>query len=244
MWLLYCVFQAGVEEFEAPQGVEDGPVSVISTNGLGVAISRISPSALNPTLSRIRAYQRVIEAFHRHHAVIPMRYGSACETQSGVLRLLEEHSEEYRALLDELGDAVEMGIRILLPPVSGGAPSTGAGAAVTAESVRAYLAARREWYAAQDRAAAEQESIRDRICTSLGRLFVRSRTESASLAGSRLLSLYFLVPRNRVEVFRQAFRELGLRESAKLLLSGPWPPYNFVLSARIQKPAGGCERQG
>jgi hypothetical protein len=43
-----------------------------------------------------------------------------------------------------------------------------------------------------------------------------------------LLSLYFLVPGSAVESFRQAFRHLSATEPARLLLSGPWPPYNFV----------------
>jgi hypothetical protein len=36
------------------------------------------------------------------------------------------------------------------------------------------------------------------------------------------------VPRPAVESFRLAVRQLTERESARLLLSGPWPPYNFV----------------
>jgi hypothetical protein len=36
------------------------------------------------------------------------------------------------------------------------------------------------------------------------------------------------VPRAAVEAFRRAARHLHPKESVKLLLSGPWPPYNFV----------------
>jgi hypothetical protein len=36
------------------------------------------------------------------------------------------------------------------------------------------------------------------------------------------------VPRASVESFRRAARHLRPKESVKLLLSGPWPPYNFV----------------
>jgi hypothetical protein len=42
--------------------------------------------------------------------------------------------------------------------------------------------------------------------------------------------LFFLVPRPAVDSFRLAFRQLTKSESARLLLSGPWPPYNFVAS--------------
>jgi hypothetical protein len=41
--------------------------------------------------------------------------------------------------------------------------------------------------------------------------------------------LYFLIPRSGLESFRQIFGQVALQEPARLLLSGPWPPYNFVI---------------
>jgi hypothetical protein len=245
MWLLYCVFQTKIAEVDVPQGVEGNPVMVVCSNGLGAAVSEISPSALSPTIRMLAAYERVVEAFHRHHAVIPMRYGSTCETRGQALQLLKDRGEEYRALLDKLGDCIEMGIRVLLPPAPRrtGSPGDAAVAGVS-PSGRAYLAAQRERYATQNRAAAEQERLVEAIRTSLGGLFVHSRSESSSCYGGRLVSLYFLLPRNRVEPLRQAFRDLSVSDSAKLLLTGPWPPYNFVLANGNQKEEGGYESEG
>jgi hypothetical protein len=42
-----------------------------------------------------------------------------------------------------------------------------------------------------------------------------------------LLSFYFLVPRDAVKHFRQVFLNISQDSAAKLLLSGPWPPYNL-----------------
>jgi hypothetical protein len=66
------------------------------------------------------------------------------------------------------------------------------------------------------------------LCDSLYGSFVRHKVEFPSSGRSRLLSLYFLVPRDSVGCFRRAARGLHRNESVKLLLSGPWPPYNFV----------------
>ena len=46
---------------------------------------------------------------------------------------------------------------------------------------------------------------------------------------SKILSLHFLVPRRSVESFRRTFQEISRKEGMKMLLSGPWPPYNFVV---------------
>jgi hypothetical protein len=50
---------------------------------------------------------------------------------------------------------------------------------------------------------------------------------------SPLVSLYFLVPRQSVERFRRVFRRICRGQSAKLLMTGPWPPFNFVLPKEI-----------
>jgi hypothetical protein len=42
------------------------------------------------------------------------------------------------------------------------------------------------------------------------------------------VSLYFLTPRSCVERFREQVRRIHFPSGAKLLLSGPWPPYNFA----------------
>ncbi len=41
------------------------------------------------------------------------------------------------------------------------------------------------------------------------------------------LAMSFLVPKRRVEAFRQAFERIGPGEATSRL-SGPWPPYSFV----------------
>jgi len=51
-----------------------------------------------------------------------------------------------------------------------------------------------------------------------------------STINNPLLSLYFLVPGKSIDPFRQVYRRMRRRmKTTKLLLSGPWPPYNFVL---------------
>jgi hypothetical protein len=46
---------------------------------------------------------------------------------------------------------------------------------------------------------------------------------------NRFPSIYFLIPRESIVIFRRAFRRLIKSiECASLLLSGPWPPYNFI----------------
>lgn len=242
--LLYCIFEGAEQHLTEPLlGVGGQPISVIVRNGLGAGLSRIADSDLAPHVSGIIAYEKVIESFYRDRTVIPMSYGCVFEKEAQVLQLLEERGKQYKALLKDLEGCVEMGIRVLLENVERAErqarrrihhspscipPTTGA----------AYLAAQRERYKTADQMSLEESRMLEKIYSPLSGLFARSKEESSSLAGHRLLSLCFLVPRNSLECFRRAFRYIRLNEYARLLLSGPWPPYNFVCSDNLSAAPG------
>ncbi len=163
--------------------------------------------------------------------------------ESQIIKHLEKHDPQYQVLLRELEGCVELGLRVLLPEASLTADSPGdAGGgrevgeappptgAITPHLGLAYLTARKAHYAAQDRWTGEYRRAADRCLAQFAGLFVKSKTEAPS-SRLPLLSLYFLVLRPQVAAFRQRFRRLTETESARLLLSGPWPPYNFVTSS-------------
>lgn len=247
-YLVYCIFrQPGTPGPRALVGVGGQPVQVVANHCLGAAVSPIGPGDLAPEIREVLAYEQVVESFHREGTVIPMRYGCVFEKTSMVLRLLEERGWQYLTLLQNLEGCVEMGIRLLLPGEGGasglgtpgeeGSPQAAAtnpaGRLLPAGPGQAYLAAQRQRYACQDREAGDQILLPDRVCRTLAGVFVRHKRESLSLGDSLLVSLYFLVPRYRLELFRQIFRELSAAESGKFLLSGPWPPYNFVTLSHL-----------
>lgn len=257
--LCYCIGRNPGPELSRPlKGVGGRPVYRLAHRRLSAAVSRIGPAEMAPDLPRIRAYERVVVSCHRQNTVIPMRYGSVVEQESQVIQLLDEHGPLYEALLQELEGCVEMGLRVLLP--SGpwaavtpggpeacrevaGPPPPGSGAAADRLGL-AYLTARQAHYAHQDRWTTEYRQAAQRCRAQFAGLFVKCNTEAPS-PRLPLLSLYFLVPGPAVKAFRQAFRALAETESARLLLSGPWPPYNFVtLSPGLVKfpPVG--ERSG
>jgi len=241
-YLLYCIFGTSArQDLWLPTGIGGRPVFIVAQNGLSAALSALAESGLVPDISQTLAYERVVEHFFRDRTVIPMRYGCQFENPSEVVCLLKKHQEEYQTLLGELEGLKEMGIRVLLEGSEAGtktdaapvSPETFPGACM---SGAAYLAAKRQGFLGLDR-----RLLVDELCGPLSGLFVRRKVESSGVTRSRLLSLYFLVPRTSVESFRQATRDLHPKESVKLLLSGPWPPYNFVdsLAGQVGIPGFG-----
>lgn len=240
--LFYCVRRhPGSELSGSLLGVGGRPVYQVAHRGLSAALSEIGRADLAPDIPRIQAYERVVLSYHHKGAVVPMRYGCVVEQESQAIQLLEEHGPQYEVLLQELDGCVEMGLRVLLPSgpwaavipggpevsreVSGPCPPDPA--AAPDRLGLTYLTARKAHYASQDRWTTEYRQAAQRCREQFTGLYVKYTTEAPS-PRLPLLSLYFLVPRPAVESFRLAFRQLAESEPARLLLSGPWPPYNFV----------------
>lgn len=242
-YLLYCIIRQREGQTPGPlQGVDGQPVRLIEQGGLAAAIS-LAPAHPAADPARILAYAGVIEAFHRASpaaGAIPMRYGTLFPGQPQVARFLADRSREQAALLQEVEGCEEMGIRLLMPvpatPSGRRSPQRGERpTSPDAPSGKAYLAARRARYAEAKRVTEEMQHWAERCRRSLSGLFIKSVDEKRTICDPQtqtpkaLLSLYFLVPRAFLPTFHQRCRELLAAVPTQLLLSGPWPPYNFVL---------------
>ena len=199
-------------------------------------------------IALLQVYLKVIESFHRRATVIPMRYGSLVEDESWVVRHLKEQRAHYAKLLEELEDCVEMGIRILNPDSEISLseeppPLRSRGGQRGDQSVfstshplnpgRAFMTARKAHYELIERAVRDKHGIIERCRSAFAGLFIKCKVEMPTFH-TPLLSLYYLVPRDFLGDFCRTFRQISAKESSKLLLSGPWPPYNFVQSDHPQ----------
>ena len=232
-YLLYCIFRGVAQpELEAPTGVEGKPVLVIDHGGLGAAISELSEPDPLPDVAAVLAYESVVESFFSRRTIIPMRYGCTVRGRSDLAAVLDEHRQQCDALLDGLEGLAEMGIQVLAdgPEAGPGVDSAVVSPSHFHDSNRSgisYLLAKKQYYGSADRMAERQNELVKTLCHPLSGLFVRRKVELPS-SGARQLSLYFLVPRNSIESFRAASQQCLKDGLAKPIVSGPWPPYNFV----------------
>jgi hypothetical protein len=196
----------------------------VTAHGLVAMFSLVEETSSAPSVSAVLAFAGVVEAIHATRAVVPLRYGCLMESQSAILRLLRDHRLEYEALLVRLGGMAEMGIQVLCParPGSGSASALSAGAA--------YLANLRNRYRCGNSLVPEEAQLADQITSRLNRLYTEHQREVSVTDRGRLVSLYYLTPKTGVERFRNQARRIHPSGGTKLLLSGPWPPYNFASS--------------
>jgi hypothetical protein len=232
--IVYCVCERISPVPEGIEGICERPVNLVEGSGLAAAVSVLPEGEHHRQVQEVVRYARVVEAFSRQGTVIPMRYGCCLSTEGAIKEFLGQRQELYRQTLERLRDCVEMGVRVLPrrqigacktehPPQPRFARSDPSGVA--------YLAAR--WAEFKDRDLATQECARmaDRLRAGLGGLFRESVVEAGSLGGQSVVSAFFLVPREQIDRFREAFASLCSSHQASVLLTGPWPPYNFVQTA-------------
>jgi hypothetical protein len=261
-YLLYCIFHNPTypacnssgdldrNELNAFMNVEGETLFSVSSRDLCALVTKTSlhsesetPSVINPDITQLLDYGKVIESIHRTRTVIPMRYGCVFDKESQIIRFLEEGYQKFKALLIELEGCVEIGIRILNSVREADSVQSGCANDQTVNvdtfsgSGRNYLNARKAHYSTKEFFSQKTGSLIKKYTASFDGLFVKVKTELPSshirppAIGDIFLTLYFLVPRGSVESFRAAFRQMCATESAKLLMSGPWPPYNFVTTA-------------
>lgn len=110
-------------------------------------------------------------------------------------------------------------------PISSGEPAACPATGETLASGRGatWLEARREHYHSVDSRAASWDAIAIQLKAEFEGMFRLSRHDAAG----GMLSIYFLVPLPQAAGFLERASQLTL-SGAKVLVSGPWPPYNFA----------------
>ncbi|WP_435011893.1 GvpL/GvpF family gas vesicle protein (plasmid) [Tundrisphaera lichenicola] len=205
-------------------------LSRFEAEGLAILHGPSIDGPLTVDLSRVEAYAAAVDRIHHRETILPLRYGCVVASEEGLAGLIRQHRDSWISSLDEVEGCDEMGLRLLLdtpmarppeiPKPRSDVDRDRPGLAYLA-SVRARIEEERT---RSDGATQVSDSIRD----ALAGLSRRSVIELPGPGRERLLSLSFLVPRSGLGAFADTVRNLSGRVPGKLLLTGPWPAYNFV----------------
>ncbi len=218
---------------------EEAGVRAVERNGLCAVFSEVSDIAGPYDIAKPMQHHGVIKFLFDRFTVVPFRFETLLENRTDLEMLLETRGDYYRHILRKLDGCVEMGIRAMVDgsgTVTETASKSGAAARPEASAPGSlYLWNRKSHYADESLLAEKHEQVSEKFRALFAGKFKEFRSEASRLeiqgSNSRtfLVSLYFLVPKDLLLPFRDRFDSLEAPDSSKLLLSGPWPPYNFVL---------------
>jgi Gas vesicle synthesis protein GvpL/GvpF len=256
---VYGVIRSGVPLPRDLVGVDPAaPVHLLESRGLAALVSEVplaefDEESLRRNLNDVawleekaRAHEQVLEAALTATAVVPLRL---CTVFTGEEQVIEMLGREYGVLLDaleRLGGRAEWGVKAFV-----------GGKAIEREVLRraaqadeeeddqasagtAYMNRRRR----EARAREEAEEIADewageihaRLAAIAGEALLNplQRSEVSGHPGEMLLNGVYLVADEEASGFRSAARELAERydrRGVEIVLTGPWPAYNFVKSS-------------
>jgi Gas vesicle synthesis protein GvpL/GvpF len=205
------------------------PASIMArTERLGAIVSRLSLVDADPDVVRLLIYSKIVESFNNERAVIPMRYGCRFETIGDIVEFLKREQGAFGVLLDELDGRVEMSANVAFDEACDnreGRPSRLLASAVSPGV--GYLAGRRRHYSLVDQSRVRREEVFKSLCAIATGKFIRAIPEQSRHDRKSMLTIHFLVPREGVAEFTWALRA---NRRLSIVVSGPWPPYNFVSS--------------
>jgi Gas vesicle synthesis protein GvpL/GvpF len=249
----YCVTRA--EGAPAVNGVHAAPVERFVDDGLAVLVSRVplaefgeAPlrSNLNDLdwLERVaRAHETVLERALELGTIVPLRICTIFADEQGVARMLAERRTALDTALEALDGRQEWGVKLLADRAAIEAAARRRAPQPLDDELAgrseggAYMLRRREereLRAAADRLAGDlAEDVHARLQDWASDAVVNppQNRELSGHEGDMLLNAAYLVEAAKVERLRDVVAELQERHrelGARLELTGPWPPYNFV----------------
>lgn len=223
------------------RGMSGGAVRVLRDGELAclvstVALDEFGEQTLPAHLENLawleqaaRAHDAVVQAAARVVTTAPLRMATICRDDESALARLRELGDRAEGVLRRLDGRIEWGVKMFAATTSPD-PSD-----APASSGTDYLRRRRDQARRTQEASLRAAERAESAFATLSGLAVaarRHRPQDPQLSGTdeqMLLNAAFLVDDERAEKFRSDAQRLAQTSApARLVLTGPWPPYSFA----------------
>ncbi|KPA16517.1 Gas vesicle protein GvpL/GvpF [Candidatus Magnetomorum sp. HK-1] len=239
MLIIYCLTNKCVEfsNISIP-GIDKQKLEVISDEKITAVVSRIENHILKqPLTEHLLEYQKVIEFFHKTNTLIPMRFGETFQSHSDILHFLKHNGKKYTSILNDISGCSEMGINVIAESLNetikdkrqkkGNTDNDEYRIKNKSElSGKNYLMNRKSYYDQTDHAEKTILDVEKKIMNHMEGIFIKKKKE---IKNNQLYAYYFLVKKDKINLFCQKFKTITNENNIKYMLTGPWPPYNFVV---------------
>ena len=249
---LYCVVQRGhkppVSRVPAgvPQAARVEVVDIGASQWLVVSevpLEIYGPDRLESSLRDLDwvsraavAHEAVVEHFARQRGstVVPMKLFTMFTSIARAAAEMRARRRAIAGVFKRVSGCEEWGVRVM----RGSPPRPASPASPLPRSGVAFLAARKRSMDEAKQAAARAADAAEAAFHHLSPLArdVRRRDDAPPGAAPPLLESAFLVPRTRRAKFQEAARTTAracARAGAEMIVTGPWPPYNFVQTGDV-----------
>jgi hypothetical protein len=207
-------------------GVSGNQVFLYPANELAVIVSEHDPQETPDQKRSGIDHARVIADCFQHSTVLPFRFGTVFTDDDSLRKSIRSNHRQFLTNIDKLRGKTEMHLKVLVDDCCGRA----------LEKRMAADGMGREYFAHLRENAGRQRERQTRaraVSCQMHRLFMPLDEEIScrlTESGKMMLDIAHLIDRKSVERYLNKFAatSAAMRE-CQMQLSGPWPPYHFVL---------------
>lgn len=231
----YAIIDSNNEITAPINGLEGIGVYNIPYRDIGIVVSE-GEQIQDITQEHILKHEEVVEKLMESFTVLPVSFLTLFKKEDDVLLMMQEYYSDFRENLDRLRNKVEFGIKIIWPGetiknrIIEASKKFNADVTIPDNSPGKSFAKEKFEKYKIDKEFAEEA---DRCIALLDDFFSRFITEKKLeklKSDNLLLNAYYLVEKEKQVDFKEAFeRTRSTPGDLKFLLSGPWPPYNFIV---------------
>jgi Gas vesicle synthesis protein GvpL/GvpF len=187
-----------------------------------------------------RAHEAVLAEALQHATVVPLRLSTIFESEPSATHMLEQHADRLRAVLAALDGRQEWSVKLLVhldKLIEAIADDESSGTSDAPSAGAAYMLRRRAEREQRELAVRLGASMADDVHARLADWAIDAvlrpaqNRELSGHEGEMLLNGAYLVETAKVPQLRELVEELRDRHAgvgARIQLTGPFPPYNFV----------------
>lgn len=212
---VYCVLPEN--PFSSPAtGLQNEIVRTVEIESLQILVSEFSGSELTPNKQNVLIHERVVESCMEQVTPLPFRFGVVV-SEAKLDEFVRVNVATLKADLVKVQGCVEMGLKVMVPAVEPESARTGT----------EFLNSKRRIQELQQ----ETTSWVDAAVVGL----VRQKDVSLMQGtASPIVRIAHLVLRDHLNEYKLRLQDLVReRVDCRFLQSGPWPPYSFISTSRV-----------
>jgi len=220
-------------------GIAGANLNMVSLDGISAVVSDIRRGELIADKSNALAYAGVIENLAQQFTLLPMRYNSLMESTDSIIKILKRNLNEIQLNLRKVENKCEFGLKIFcnseklraeMKAKSVANTKTPAKPAIENKySVyRDYLNKKLIEHRSEELLLTHVDKIIQDITTHLAQLNPIHKFKKMTTA-TNIIDVVFLLEKDKKEDLIHIVKDLQNQYTGlRLMLTGPWPPYNFV----------------
>ena len=234
-WYAYCISekQAFPElarhrkpiPVESLHGVRDNQVFAYPASELAVIVSEHDTEQTLDQKSG-KEHARVVAGCFEHSTVLPFRFGTIFNDDESLRRSIRANQRQFLGTINKLRGKPEMHLKIFVDDCCG----------QEIEKRQAVNGLDQQYFASLRQSAGRQRERQTRaraVSFQMHRLFLPLNEDvncRLSEGGKMVLDITHLIDRKDVERYVNKFSTTSaVMKQCQMQLSGPWPPYHFVL---------------